>query len=301
MIRKLFFLIPVLVLATACEVYFMDDVFAFDENPFAAEETIRSDDDGLFKALIFTDAHIDKKGGSVRDWSQTIISLAAEKDFDLVISLGDLSDTGSIHSDEIGTFIRKVTETETPFLALVGNHELHSGYDAPDWKAFYHDMGAYGPVGCWRAGPVAIYALDNSKRIFSARQLEWFEQAVSSTDAKYRIVLMHEDFTSGDHFDQGMGFMYGSADAGEWLYLMQIAAENNVRLMLNGHRHNGGGLSQHKGFQEFNLDALCEGSSIFSSEGKYYTLTLDEQTGTAVLRSWHAADRSLEESWTMQF
>ena len=71
--------------------------------------------------------------------------------------------------------------------------------------------------------------------------------------------------------------------------------------MLNGHRHNGGGLSQHKGFQEFNLDALCEGSSIFSSEGKYYTLTLDEQTGTAVLRSWHAADRSLEESWTMQF
>lgn len=290
---------------TGCEIHFLDDVFPYDGNPFI--EAVELTDEGRawsgeedeITFLVFTDAHIGRHDSKVTDNSARILGIA--EGYDFVISLGDLSDDGNIEYGPLVDFLSRLGDLDVPALGILGNHELQSDRMRDEWEALYHAKGIFGTVGRFTYGPLSIYALDSSLRIFTLAQLEALEQALALDDNPYKVFITHTDITSGEALNQSLIFLLGTGDVAEQHRLYRLMDQYGVGIMLDGHRHSGGGLIHvGRSFWEFNHDALhTRGDGMFESRGVYYVYTLDVESGTLTIDSHLARDGGLLSSQTV--
>ena len=290
---------------TGCEIHFLDDVFPYDVNPFS--EAVELTDEGRawsgeadeITFLVFTDAHIGRHDSKVTDNSARILEIA--EDYDFVISLGDLSDDGNIEYGPLVDFLSRLGDLDVPALGILGNHELQSDRMRDEWEALYHAKGIFGTVGRFTYGPLSIYALDSSLRIFTLAQLEALEQALALDDNPYKMFITHTDITSGEALNQSLIFLLGTGDVAEQHRLYRLMDQYGVGIMLDGHRHSGGGLIHvGRSFCEFNHDALhTRGDGMFESRGVYYVYTLDVESGALTIDGHLARDGGLLSTQTV--
>ena len=174
-----------LTVLAGCEIHMAHEVFDYDYNPFLKRVELEKSGNGWedgedsIRFLVFTDAHIGRHDSKVTDRSGKVLEIAEDHDF--VMSLGDLSDDGNISYGPLKVFLAAMGKKDVPFLGILGNHELQSDRMRDEWEALYHGNGLFGTLGCYTYGPLSIYALDSSLRIFTLAQLEALEQASKET------------------------------------------------------------------------------------------------------------------------
>ena len=288
-----------LLLLSSCTIQLAKDIFDYDENPFLNPQTIAEvHEEGTIRFLAFSDLHINRSAtqSDVTERYEEIINVieCGKEEFDFIMNLGDLNDSGDINETHFKKFIDALSASDIPSVNLLGNHELHKSKDKSIWENFFRGKeGLYGPVGCYRIGDsLSIYALDNSQRLFTVKQLQYLEEALASDECRYKILIMHENITSGQADDHSSVLM-GTADTIERNRVYRLMAEYGAGLMLCGHHHMGDIKTPHKGFYELNLAAAHTCDSFLESEGYYYTGTLDTATGKLKIDCFKISDSSL--------
>lgn len=293
-------------LLSSCDVHFLTEFDGrYDEGTFEKEMIVDNIDvdDGKLDILVFSDAHIGREinDTGVTEYNDELVA-ELKKGYDLVLSVGDLSDEGDMGDPNMLGFLNAIV-AEAPFIGAIGNHELHAGKDAPYWAELYKEHGVHGPVGAYGIGEeVTVYALDSSWRIFSKDQLDALESAMDKDDAAFKIVLSHTDLTSGDGFNQSGIFILGEAQIAERNRLYRILSEDGPSILFTGHRHYGSGAMQHNDrLWEYNLDALHARDVALQSDGVFYRVQLYLETLTVTVQEVLAADLSVRKTVEMDY
>lgn len=292
-------------LLSSCDVHFLTEFDGrYDELTFEKKMIDSNIDDGKLDILVFSDAHIGREinDTGVTEYNDELVAELKEGGYDLVLSVGDLSDEGDMGDPNMLGFLEAIV-AEAPFIGAIGNHELHAGKDAPYWAELYEEHGVRGPVGAYGIGEeVTVYALDSSWRIFSKDQLDALEGAMEKDDAAFKIVLSHTDLTSGDGFNQSGIFILGEAQIAERNRLYRILSEDGPSILFTGHRHYGSGAMKHNDrLWEYNLDALHARNVALQSDGVFYRVQLDLETLTVTVQEVLAADSSERKTVGMDY
>lgn len=293
------------ILLSSCDVHFLTEFDGrYDEATFEKKMIDSNIDDGKLGILVFSDAHIGREinDSGVTEYNDELVAELKKGGYDLVLSVGDLSDEGDMGDPNMLGFLNAIV-AEAPFIGAIGNHELHAGKDAPYWAELYEEHGVHGPVGAYDIGDeVTVYALDSSWRIFSKEQLDALESAMDKDDAAFKIVLSHTDLTSGDGFNQSGIFILGEAQIAERNRLYRILSEDGPSILFTGHRHYGSGAMQHNDrLWEYNLDALHARDVALQSDGVFYRVQLDLETLTVTVQEVLAADSSVRKTVVMDY
>ena len=275
-------------LLSSCDVHFLSEFEGrYDEHTFEKQMLIPTPEDGKLDILVFSDAHIGREinDTGVTEYNDELVAELKEGGYDLVLSLGDLSDEGDMGDPNMLGFLDAIAE-KAPFIGVIGNHELHAGKDAPYWAELYEAHEVHGPVGAYGIGEeVTVYALDSSWRIFSKEQLDALEGAMEKDDAAFKIVLSHTDLTSGDGFNQSGIFILGEAQIAERNRLYRILSEDGPSILFTGHRHYGSGVMKHNDrLWEYNLDALHARNVALQSDDVFYRVQLNLETLTVTVQ-----------------
>lgn len=292
-------------LLSSCDVHFLTEFDGrYDELTFEKQMIDSNIDDGKLDILVFSDAHIGREinDSGVTEYNDELVAELKNGGYDLVLSVGDLSDEGDMGDPNMLGFLEAIV-AEAPFIGAIGNHELHAGKDAPYWAELYEEHGVHGPVGAYGIGDeVTVYALDSSWRIFSKEQLDALESAMDKDDAAFKIVLSHTDLTSGDGFNQSGIFILGEAQIAERNRLYRILSEDGPSILFTGHRHYGSGAMKHNDrLWEYNLDALHARDVALQSDGVLYRVQLNLETLTVTVQEVLAADSSERKTVVMDY
>lgn len=292
-------------LLSSCDVHFLTEFDGrYDEHTFEKRMPIPTPENGQLDILVFSDAHIGREvnDSGVTEYNDELVAELKEGGYDLVLSVGDLSDEGDMGDANMLSFLDDIV-AEAPFIGVIGNHELHAGKDAPYWAELYEEHEVRGPVGAYDIGDeVTVYALDSSWRIFSKEQLDALEGAMEKDDAAFKIVLSHTDLTSGDGFNQSGIFILGEAQIAERNRLYRILSENGPSILFTGHRHYGSGVMKHNDrLWEYNLDALHARNVALQSDGVFYRVQLYLETLTVTVQEVLAADSSVRKTVVMDY
>ena len=239
--RKIYSLLilSALLFLSSCTIQLAKDIFDYDENPFLNPETIAEPhEDGTIRFLAFSDLHINRSAtqSNVTERYEEIINVikCGKAEFDFIMNLGDLNDSGDIYEQHFRDFMEALSASGIPSVNLLGNHELHKSKDKSIWENFFREKELYGPVGCYRIGDsLSIYALDNSQRLFTVKQLQYLEEALASDDSRYKILIMHENITSGQADDHS-SVMMGTADTAERNRIYRLMSDYGAGIMLCG-------------------------------------------------------------------
>lgn len=137
---------------------------------------------------------------------------------------------------------------------------------------------------------LSIYKLDNSMRILGQQQMVWLEEALREDNAKYKIIITHDNVTTGGVLDQSL-FITGVANIQERNRLYRLMNEYGVGLILSGHHHKGNiqyKMSPKMG--ELNLAAYHQRKTLldFESEGYFYRCSLDVEIGRLTIDGYLA-------------
>ena len=291
------------ILLSSCDVHFLTEFDGrYDEHTFE-KMPIPTPEDEKLDILVFSDAHIGREinDSGVTEYNDELVA-ELEEGYDLVLSVGDLSDEGDMGDPNMLGFLDAIAG-KAPFIGVIGNHELHAGKDAPYWAELYKEHNVHGPVGAYGIGDeVTVYALDSSWRIFSKEQLDALEGAMEKDDAAFKIVLSHTDLTSGDGLNQSGIFILGEAQIAERNRLYRILSEDGPSILFTGHRHYGSGVMKHNDrLWEYNLDALHARNVALQSDGVFYRLQLDLNTLTVTVQEVLAADSSVRKTVVMDY
>lgn len=301
--RKLIPVFLILILAVACTV--PESITAgVASNPFidaidltAPGVAVTGVDDGVLVAepygkaissdrILFplvTDVHTDRTDSGVTEFKKEFIDFLGKGDYPFVVCLGDLSDTGDYASDGTMRFIAEAgRQANGNFIYVIGNHERHI-HDASCWDRF---AGALVPEGFsprmarYVFGPLSIYKLDNSTRIYGRAQLGYLETALAMDSNPYKIFITHINNTTGGVPDQSL-FITGMADIAERNRICRLMDQYGVSLLLTGHHHKGNiayRLGEHS--SEFNAAALHRRDFMgIESEGYWYTVEIIPEEG----------------------
>lgn len=292
-------------LLSSCDVHFLTEFDGrYNEHTFEKQMPIPTPKDGKLDILVFSDAHIGREvnDSGVTEYNDELVAELKEGGYDLVLSVGDLSDEGDMGDANMLSFLDDIV-AEAPFIGVIGNHELHAGKDAPYWAELYEEHEVRGPVGAYDIGEeVTVYALDSSWRIFSKEQLDALEGAMEKDDAAFKIVLSHTDLTSGDGLNQSGIFILGEAQIAERNRLYRILSENGPSILFTGHRHYGSGVMKHNDrLWEYNLDALHARNVALQSDGVFYRVQLYLETLTVTVQEVLAADSSERKTVVMDY
>lgn len=293
------------ILLSSCDVHFLTEFDGrYDEATFEKQMIASNIDDGKLAILVFSDAHIGREinDSGVTEYNDELVAELKEGGYDLVLSVGDLSDEGDMGDQNMLGFLDEIAGKAT-FIGVIGNHELHAGKDAPYWAELYEEHKVHGPVGAYGIGEeVTVYALDSSWRIFSKEQLDALEGAMDKDDAAFKIVLSHTDLTSGDGLNQSGIFVLGEAQIAERNRLYRILSEDGPSILFTGHRHYGSGAMKHNDrLWEYNLDALHARDVALQSDGVFYRVQLDLETLTVTVQEVLAADSSVRKTVVMDY
>ena len=133
-----------------------------------------------------------------------------ETPYGVVLLAGDISYYGSIDDRWEDVFVepyRPLINAGVQWELAIGNHELsekHSPDAAAEITAQLRRFGKPGTYYTARHGPVEVFVLDTSIPLATgtggAEQLAWLEEALETSDAPWKVGLLHQPpYSSGAH------------------------------------------------------------------------------------------------------
>ena len=307
----------ILLLLISCEIVFPDAITNhINTNPFvssydiskpsqdASRIDIGSESNVQEKKLRFvaiTDVHIgrEKEDDGIEFFNDNFFSYLDSNKPPFVLCLGDLSDNG-VYTPELKDFVDNVVSRTRNnwFVYCIGNHERHI-FDSDKWyDGDVHDLGwdvklFSGTMARYCYGNIlSIYKMDNSMRIFGQKQLLYLEEAFKQDRAMYKIIVAHDNITSGGVFDQSL-VITGFADIQERNHFYRIMDKYGVSLVLTGHHHKGNiEYKLSNDLAELNLAAYHKRSTFldYESEGYFYECILDIESGVMTINGYLAED-----------
>jgi 3',5'-cyclic AMP phosphodiesterase CpdA len=185
---------------------------------------------------------------------------------DFAIVLGDMTDAGreGEYADYLA-FVDKLERRDIIVYSIVGNHDLYnSGWT--HWRYLVYPHTSYYRL---KTAKFSWYFLDPGNGSLGQRQLANFI-AEAENDGSPKLVFTHYPVYAGG------AFYFSLADPHERALLLDTFARTNVKLLLNGHYHWYRAYDYGK-FREISVAAFRDG-------GKWYMLTVDEDTETVELR-----------------
>ncbi len=294
--RKIVLILLALMLLASCSAPIFNP-FQFTENPFLdkywiSDETINTETTKTISFSVTTDNHFDRADS---EWyNGSYYSFLDSKNYPFAISLGDITDTG-VFTENALSFVEEVRKrtSKSFFTTCVGNHDRHS-VDSTRW-----DNGdeTYKTARCYYYGKtadgkplLAIYKLDNSYDCITDRQFRYFEEALKKETAVYRMIIIHENVSTGN--TPGPTLVLFGLSSAETNRLYRIMSENNVGLILSGHNHIGN-VEYHLNdtLGELNMAAYHRKNNAFlnmESPGYFYDFTLNIETGNVVIEGYLA-------------
>ena len=322
----------------SCKLTFPDSITSqYDKNPFIevydvsekrSEETkpisldqVNKIDSKQLRFAVITDVHLgrDRDSNDIRYFHDNFKSFLDSSSPEFLVCLGDLTDDGQ-YDGNVKKFINETSEktVEDWFVYCIGNHERHifdynkwnkenAENDASSGTSGWDLMNFSGTMGHYAYGDLlSIYKLDNSMRILGQQQLIWLEEALKNDKSKYRIIITHDNITTGGALDQSL-FLTGFADIQERNKLYRIMKEYKVGLVLEGHHHKGNieyHINDYMG--ELNLAAYHQRKTFadYESEGYFYEAILDSGTGVLTINGYlaeYTTDSNREPDKTFQF
>ncbi len=273
--------------------------FGFSSNPFLDKTVISTDEISSGSSVSFsltTDNHFNRENSVW--YNSEYYSFLDERTerYPFALTLGDLTDTG-VFVDEALSFVDEVKKrtSDNFFTCCVGNHDRHT-------RSFKWDSGdeVFTTAGCYYYGMMngvpflAIYKLDDSYDCITAEQFEYLEEALAKENAVYRMIIIHENVTTGSSINPTLIVFGLSSSENNRLY--RIMSENGVGLILSGHNHVGNisyRLTETLG--ELNLSAYHrKNGSIPGTEspGRFYDFTLSSSDGSVKITSYNAETRT---------
>lgn len=310
--KSILFLLAFAMLCS-CDFAFYSDYLGMDTNPFIDEIDLRegevADDDHMLRFLVLTDAHYNREmrdDGIIRNEEYLFTYLDADKDIDAVFFLGDMIDDAVPEDYEaLAGFMGRLRThigDDVEIISVPGNHDYNKGSDSAEWTEAFKDLVFdSGGTGAYRISDTVIYKLDSAYRLLGRDQLDYLEAAQESTDATYKLLLSHVPINL-DHADQGL-FQFVLADNNERGRLMRMFS-NESALYLAGHHHKGDVLSSFSdSFHSYVFPAFHRKDLLWGleSRGYYHILTLNEDTGEVVVKSYQIQDESFEPEKTISF
>lgn len=305
--RKIILIILTLVLLASCSAPVFNP-FQFTSNPFLekywiSDETITTGDTISFS--VTTDNHFDRADSTW--YNENYYSFLKSKNYPFAISLGDITDTGVFTENALSfaetvksltTATNPITKEKGFFTTCVGNHDRHS-VDSTRWDT---EDEKYKTARCYYYGKttdektkderplLAIYKLDNSYDCITDRQFRYFEEALKKETARYRMIIIHENVSTGN--TPGPTLVLFGLSSAETNRLYRIMSENNVGLILSGHNHIGN-VEYHLNdtLGELNMAAYHRKKNAFlnmESPGYFYDFTLNTETGDVVIKGYLA-------------
>ena len=158
--------------------------------------------------------------------------------YGLVLLAGDISYYGSIDDRWEDVFVepyRPLIDAGVQWELAIGNHELserRSDEAAAEVEAQLRRFGKPGTYYSARHGPMEVFVLDTSTPLATGEgapeQLAWLEGALASSDAPWKVGLLHQPpYSSGAH-----GSHLGVREAVQPLF-----ARYGVAVAFTGHDH----------------------------------------------------------------
>lgn len=301
--KKFLLLLLTSIMLSSCDFAFYSDYLSMDVNTFLNEIDIQEEGgDNMLRFLVLSDAHYNRElrdDGIIRDEENLFAYLDEDNDIDAVFFLGDMIDDAIPEDYEaLAGFIGRLRThigDEVEIISAPGNHDYNKGSDSAEWtESFKNLVFDSGNTGAYRISDTVIYKLDSAYRLLGRDQLNHLETALESTDATYKLILCHVPINL-DHADQGL-FQFVLADNNERGRLIRMFSSENA-LYLAGHHHKGGVLSSFsESFHEYVFPAFHRKDLLWGleSRGYYHILTLNEDTGEVVIKSYQIQDESLE-------
>lgn len=180
-----------------------------------------------------------------------------------VICLGDVAEHGyESEMKDFNALADKVRAYGIQVYSVLGNHDLYNdGWQY--WKeivypgtSFYH----------FKTDGFSWYFLDTGNGTLGTHQYSLLIDALQK-DSSPKIVCMHYPVYAQGHF------YFCLQDTTERNLLISYFADNNVKLLLDGHTHDYNYTDF--GFVEYNIPGFAE-------DGQWALVTIDESAGTAV-------------------
>lgn len=318
---KILAILLLLVSTISCNITFPDSIASqYEENPFLSvydiskqknEKTelvsisnVQSINVDSIRFSIITDVHLgrDRDDSSVKYFHDNFYSYLDSDKPEFLVCLGDLTDDGQ-YDQNVKNFIDSTAERTKKgwFVYCIGNHERHI-FDYAKWDEENAEnsngltgwdlLDFAGTMGHYMYGNLlSIYKLDSSMRVLGKAQLSFLENALKSDRAKYKIIVAHDNMTTGGTFDQSL-FLTGFADITERNKLYRIMSEYKIGLVLVGHHHKGNieyRMNDYMG--ELNLAAYHQRKTPLmnlESEGYFYDAILDAKTGMITINGYLA-------------
>ncbi len=292
--RKIVLIILALVLLASCSAPVFNP-FRFTSNPFLekywiSDETITTD---TISFSVTTDNHFDRADSTW--YNENYYFFLKSRNYPFAISLGDITDTGVFTENALNFASTVESLTEKGFFTTcVGNHDRHSvdstRWDTEDEKYKTARCYYYGKTKDGKQPLLAIYKLDNSYDCITDRQFRYFEEALKKETARYRMIIIHENVSTGN--TPGPTLVLFGLSSAETNRLYRIMSENNVGLILSGHNHIGN-VEYHLNdtLGELNMAAYHRKNNALlnmESPGYFYDFTLDTRTGEVVIKGYLA-------------
>ncbi len=289
--RKIILILLTLLFLVSCSAPIFNP-FQFESNPFLDKYWISQNviTEDTISFSVTTDNHFDRADSTW--YNENYYSFLDSKSYPFAISLGDLTDTG-VFTENALKFVEEVRKRTDFFTTCVGNHDRHS-VDSTRWDT---DDETYKTARCYYYGKtedgkplLAIYKLDNSYDCITDRQFRYLEEALKKETARYRMIIIHENVSTGNTLGPTL-VLFGLSSA-ETNRLYRIMSENNVGLILSGHNHIGN-VEYHlnETLGELNMAAYHRKNNALlnmESPGYFYDFTLNTKTGEVVIKGYLA-------------
>lgn len=162
--------------------------------------------------------------------AQAMTQYHRQNPFDLAILAGDnIYNNGEIEKIK-AVFERPyqpLLQQGVKFQACLGNHDIRTANGEP--QVGYANFNMKGRYYTFRRDPIQFFALDTNHNADWPNQLNWLEQELSKSQAKWKVVFGHHPIYSSG--------MYGSNQ--EFIKtLTPLFQKYQVQLYINGHEHN---------------------------------------------------------------
>lgn len=198
------------------------------------EEQIPPIDDSIYTVAVYSDIHFGKTGydrheQDFLDWLLDLQEKGQTPRF--CICLGDIADHGYRSEfqnyNEFTTKIEKITGTKV--YNTLGNHDLYND----GWKHYKELIFPYKSFYHFNTSNFSWYFLDNASCSLGSKQFKELESKLKQDKAP-KIIATHIP-VYGDPFYFFCYFAMQNSDESD--ELLTLFAEQNVKLLIDGHEH----------------------------------------------------------------
>ncbi|MBO4321088.1 MAG: metallophosphoesterase [Treponema sp.] len=219
-----------------------------------------------YDILVMTDIHFgqthrERHDDDVLDW---LDSLGSKPKF--CVNMGDTADHGKESEfDDYLQFESQIKTRVSPVYSIIGNHDLRSD----GWSFFNDKLYPYTSCYHFETTGMSYYFLDNADGTFGKKQLKNIEDAFKS-DSKPKVIFMHCPIY---HDKANLASAAALQDTHEADKVLTLFAQNNVRLVMEGHSH-AFKCNDFGSFTEFNVPSYVHSRA-------WGVIHIDESTGSA--------------------